>query len=206
LTQDQTQLNLKLDAAMKKFFLLLSALSAINGCTTAPINEAELASELAQGRRSREVIITDQAIEADSYDELISDKELQELTHINVHAFNGAALVTGEAPTEALRSKIIGIIRLVDGVKLVHNKIAIAYPSDLHSRASDAELAENIRAALDKIRTLQSFNPTMVKAYVENGMVYLMGKVHRNEGNVVINLIRYQPHVKQIVTVFEYLD
>ncbi|MDD2723946.1 MAG: BON domain-containing protein [Methylovulum sp.] len=191
---------------MKQLLLLFAALSALNGCTTTPINEVELASELAQGRRSRVAIITDQAIEADSYDELISDKELQELTHINVHAFNGAALVTGEAPTEALRTKIIGIIRLVDNVKLVHNKIAIAYPSDLHSRASDAELADNIRAALDKIRTLQGFNPAMVKAYVENGMVYLMGKVHRNEGTVAINLIRYQPHVKQIVTVFEYLD
>ncbi|PPD49082.1 MAG: hypothetical protein CTY16_04975 [Methylobacter sp.] len=191
---------------MKKYLLLPIALFSLNGCTTTPVNEAELAAELAQGRRSREAIIIDQAIEADSYDELSGDKELFGQTHINIHAFNGAALVTGEAPTEALRSKIIGIIRLVDDVKLVHNKVAVAEPSDLQSRARDAELADNIRSALDKIRTLQGFNPAMVKAYVENGVVYLMGKVHRNEGTVVINLVRYQPNVKQIITVFEYLD
>lgn len=191
---------------MKKTLLLFTALLTLNGCTTTPINEAELNSELAQGRRSREAIVTDQAIEADSYDELTGDKELLGQTHVNVHAFNGAALVTGEAPTENLRSKIIEIIRLVDDVKLVHNKIAIAEPSDLQSRARDAELAETIRTALNKIRTLQGFNPAMVKSYVENGVVYLMGKVHRNEGTVAINLVRYQPNVKQIITVFEYLD
>lgn len=191
---------------MKKRLFLLTALLALNGCTTTPINEAELASELAQGRRNRDTIITDRAIEADSYDEINGDKELIGQTHINVHAFNGAALVTGEAPTEALRSKVISIVRLVDDVKLVHNKIAVASPSDLQTRAQDQQLAQNIRAALDKIRSLQGFHPAMIKAYAENGVVYLMGKVHRNEGTVAINLVRYQPNVKQIITVFEYLD
>jgi len=191
---------------MKKSLFLLIALLALNGCTTAPINESELASELAQGRRSRDTIITDRAIEADSYDEINGDKELIGQTHINVHAFNGAALVTGEAPTEALRSKVISIVRLVDDVKLVHNKVAVAPPSDLQTRTQDQQLAQNVRAALDKIRSLQGFNPAMIKAYVENGVVYLMGKVHRNEGTVAINLVRYQPNVKQIITVFEYLD
>ena len=191
---------------MKKTMLLLTALLSLNGCTTTPINEAELASELAQGRRSRDQIITDRSIEADCYDELNSDKELQAQAHINCHAFNSAVLVTGEAPTAALREKIINTVRLVDDVKLVHNKIAIAAPSDLQSRAQDAELARNIRAALDKIRSLQGFNPAMVKVYTEHGVAYLMGKVHRNEGTVAINLVRYQPNVKQIITVIEYLD
>ncbi len=191
---------------MKKYLVSLIGLLALNGCTTTPINETELAAELAQGRRNREQIISDRAIEADSYDELNGDKALAAQTHINVHAFDGAALVTGEAPTEALRSKVINIVRLVDDVKLVHNKIAIAAPSGMDSRASDAQLAVDIRAALNKIRTLQGFSPAMVKVYVEHGVVYLMGKVHRNEGTVVINLVRYQPNVKQIITVFAYLD
>lgn len=191
---------------MRKYLLLLGALLSLNGCSTTPVNEAEIANEAAAGRRSREAILNDLAIEADSQEELNGDKELLEKTHINVHAFDGAVLATGEAPTESLRSKAIGIIRLVDKVKLVHNNIAIAEPSTLESRAKDTELANNIRDALDKIRSLQGFNPAMVKVYTENGVVYLMGDVHRNEGAVVINLIRYQPNVKRIITVFNYLD
>lgn len=191
---------------MNKYLLLLTGLLILNGCVTAPIDESEITRELAQGRRSRAQIITDRSIEADSLDELSGDKELLAQTHINVHAFNGAALLTGEAPSEALRAKAVNLVRSVDDVKIVYNKITIAPPSDLSSRANDAQLAANVRAALDKIRTLNGFSPTMVKAYTEQGVVYLMGKVHRNEGTIVINLVRYQPNVKQIITVFEYLD
>jgi osmotically-inducible protein OsmY len=191
---------------MNKYLLLLTGLLILNGCVTAPIDESEITRELAQGRRSRAQIVTDRSIEADSLDELSGDKELLAQTHINVHAFNGAALLTGEAPSEALRAKAVNLVRAVDDVKIVYNKITIAPPSDLSSRANDAQLAANVRAALDKIRTLNGFSPTMVKAYTEQGVVYLMGKVHRNEGTVVINLVRYQPNVKQIITVFEYLD
>jgi osmotically-inducible protein OsmY len=191
---------------MNKYLLLLTGLLTLNGCTTAPIDENEITRELAQGRRSRAQIVTDRSIEADSLDELSGDKELLAQTHINVHAFNGAALLTGQAPSEALRAKAVNLVRSVDDVKIVYNKITIAPPSDLSSRANDAQLAANVRAALDKIRTLNGFSPTMVKAYTEQGVVYLMGKVHRNEGTVVINLVRYQPNVKQIITVFEYLD
>jgi osmotically-inducible protein OsmY len=191
---------------MNKYLLLLTGLLILNGCVTAPIDESEITRELAQGRRSRAQIVTDRSIEADSLDELSGDKELLAQTHINVHAFNGAALLTGQAPSEALRAKAVNLVRSVDDVKIVYNKITIAPPSDLSSRANDAQLAANVRAALDKIRTLNGFSPTMVKAYTEQGVVYLMGKVHRNEGTVVINLVRYQPNVKQIITVFEYLD
>jgi osmotically-inducible protein OsmY len=46
----------------------------------------------------------------------------------------------------------------------------------------------------------------MVKVVVENATVYLLGSVYRAEGLVVINVVRHQPDVKQITTVFEYLD
>ena len=46
----------------------------------------------------------------------------------------------------------------------------------------------------------------MIKVVTENGTVYLMGWVHRDEGAVVINVTRLQPGIKQIITVFEYID
>jgi osmotically-inducible protein OsmY len=193
---------------MNKPLLLLTLIThgLISACATTPIDEQSITAELAQGRRSREAIVRDKQIEADSYDELADDKDLMGQTHINVHAYNGAALVTGEAPRAELIEKVIGLIRVVDNVKLVHNKVALAQPSDLSSRAADAQLAGQITAALAQIRTLPNFNPAMIKVYTEHGVIYLMGRVHRNEGNVAINVVRYQPNVKQIITVFEYLD
>ena len=46
----------------------------------------------------------------------------------------------------------------------------------------------------------------MIKVVTENGVVYLMGLVHREEGTVVINVTKLQPGIQEIITVFEYLD
>jgi osmotically-inducible protein OsmY len=123
-----------------------------------------------------------------------------------VTAYNGAVLVTGETPNEELRNKIISTIQVIPDVKLIHNNLIIANPSDGGSRANDALITDTIRIALNQIRTIPDFDPSMVKVITENGVVYLMGLVHRDEGAVVINLTRLQPGVKQIITVFEYVD
>lgn len=157
-------------------------------------------------RRTAEAVADDRDIEVDINDELNNDQELLSQTRISVTAYNGAVLLAGEAMTEALRNKIVGIARVADHVKLVHNNIAITYPSGLDGRSRDLRMTENITAALKQIRTLPNFDPSQVKVVVENASVYLMGIVHRSEGAVVINVVRHQPDVKQIVTVFEYLD
>jgi hypothetical protein len=41
---------------------------------------------------------------------------------------------------------------------------------------------------------------------IEQGTVYLMGRVHRDEGLVVINVVRTEPDIRQLITVFDYID
>lgn len=192
---------------MKKLLLLLLPLCILlNACATAPAEDEMTIAQLSNDRRSREAIMIDKDIEADINDELIDDNEIASLAHVNVNAYNGAVLVTGEAATEELKNKIIALIRVIDNVKLVHNNLAVAYPSDLDIRDADAQMTGNIKAALAQIRTIPDFDSAMVKVITENASVFLMGRMHRNEGNVVINVVRHQPGVKQIITVFEYLD
>jgi len=82
----------------------------------------------------------------------------------------------------------------------------IAAPSDSNSRANDELITDTVKTALNQIRTIPDFDPAMVKVITENGIVYLMGLVHRDEGTVVINVTRLQPGIKQIIAVFEYID
>ena len=46
----------------------------------------------------------------------------------------------------------------------------------------------------------------MIKVVTENGTVFLMGIVRREEGAIVIKITRLQPGVKQIITLFEYAN
>jgi len=186
---------------MKNLLLLISVLglcACAGGIDPSQVSPFE--------RRSMEALADDRDIQADFYDELHGNAELSGQTHITATAFNGILLLTGEAATERFRDKVVRIAQLTDNVKRVHNNIAIAHPSDLDSRQRDQRITADVTDALKQIRTLPSFDSSQVKVVTENGDVYLMGLLHQNEGAVVINVVRHLPDIRQIVTVFEYLD
>ncbi|MGZ8947020.1 MAG: BON domain-containing protein, partial [Methylococcaceae bacterium] len=161
---------------------------------------------LLQDRRTREAILIDKDIEIEAYSELNSEDDLLNQCHFTITAYNGAVLITGEAPNEGLRKKIVSIVQVAPNVKLIHDNLMIAAPSDANSRANDELITDTAKTALNQIRTIPDFDPAMVKVITENGIVYLMGLVHRDEGTVVINVTRLQPGIRQIITVFEYVD
>ena len=194
---------------MKKFVLLFLLFDSllITGCSTVTTPPEEMSEQsLLKDRRTRELIVIDKGIETEAYSELNSDDDLLNQCHINVTAYNGAVLVTGEAPSEELRKKIISTVQVVPNIKLLHDNLIIAPPSDSSSRVNDQFITEAVKKGLNQIRTIPDFDPAMVKVITENSTVYLMGLVHRNEGTVVINVTKLQPGIKKIVTVFEYID
>ena len=193
---------------IKRFLLPMLVNSLlVGGCSTIATDGGEITGQsLLHERSTRAAILIDKDIETEAYDELNADDELLNQCHFTVTAYNGAVLVTGETPNEELRKKIISTIRVIPDVKLIHNNLIIADPSDASSRTNDKLITDTVKKALNQIRTIPDFDPSMVKVITENGVVYLMGLVHRNEGTVVINLTRLQPGIKQIITVFEYID
>lgn len=158
---------------------------------------------LLNDRRSRDAILADEAIEDHAGAKLNAYYDLRDKCHFNITAYNGAVLVTGETPQEEFRDRIIEIVRVIPNVKLVHDKLTIDNPSPLNFRATDALITGKVKAALTQI---PQFDASWVKVVTEQRTVYLMGLVHRNEGAAAIEAARHQSDVKQIITVFEYLD
>ncbi|WP_027159070.1 BON domain-containing protein [Methylobacter luteus] len=185
-----------------KNHLLLSLLLFIgllvSGCATTGKSFGE--------RRHSDAVLMDQLIETNAFRELRADDEIEENCHVNVTAYNGMALVTGEAPSAGLLNKIIALVRTVPYIKQIHNAVLLAKPSSEQSRANDALITENLKTALTSINSIPGFNGTEVKVITENGVVYLMGLVHKNEGAAAIDATRRTPGVKKIVTKYEYID
>lgn len=190
---------------MKKLLLLLLMQSFfISGCSTIAAGGAEMTGlSLLNDRRSREAILADEAIEDHAGARLNDYDDLREKCHFNITAYNRAVLVTGETPQEEFRDRIIEIVRVIPGVKLVHNKLIIANPSPYNFRASDSLITSRVKSALTQI---PEFDASWVKVVTEKNTVYLMGLVHRTEGAAAIEATRYQPDIKQIITIFEYID
>ena len=192
---------------MKHFIFIILTSTLLTGCSTLMTGGAEITGlSLLHDRRTSNALINDERIEINAGIELNSHDDTRSECHFNVTAYNGTVLVTGEAPTEQLRSKVISIVQTIAGVKLVHNELTIAPPSSFTSRSHDTLITTKVKSALSNINNLPGFDATRVKVITEKGVVYLLGLVHKNEGLVATEIARRETGVKQVVKIFEFIE
>ncbi|GAW85393.1 conserved hypothetical protein [Bathymodiolus platifrons methanotrophic gill symbiont] len=157
-------------------------------------------------RRDSAAITLDEKIEDSAIIELHGLDEIKGKSHFNITSYNGKVLITGEAETEDIREIIIANVRIISGVKLVHNEMALGPVSTLGARSEDSMLTIKVKDALSQIKDKPGFDATRVKVVTENKVVYLMGLVHKEEGEAAAKAVQNVAKVKKIVTVFEYID
>ena len=131
-------------------------------------------------RRTTGTVFDDSQIESRTNDFFRADAELAQACHLNVTSYNQQVLLTGECPTEALRSKAAEYAGRVAKVRNIFNEIAIGAPSTLGARSADSLVTTKVKATLIGIK---DFPSSRVKVTTEAGVVYLMGLVDTATGN-----------------------
>lgn len=179
----------------------LALACALSGCVPLAVGTAATGAAVAHDTRTTGTVLEDQTIELKASNALAADAELRAETHINITSYNLVVLISGEAPTEELRARVVDRVRRVDRVKLVHNEVAIAAPSSVTSRSSDTLITTKVKTAL---LGLENFDGTRVKVVTERGIVYLMGLLTREEGDRAANAVRGVGGVQKVVKLFEY--
>jgi osmotically-inducible protein OsmY len=185
---------------MRTFLAFIIIQLFLSGCSTIATGGAEVTGlSLWHDRRTSIAIAEDERIELTSSIELNSHNDTRYECHYNVTAYNGTVLVTGEAPTKKLQNKIISIVRIIPGVKLVHNELKIAQPSSFSTRSHDSLITTKVKTALTKVKELPGFDATRVKVITESGTVFLMGLVHDKEGHIASEIARREKGVKKVI-------
>ena len=191
-----------------KYFPLLALIlisTLLSGCAAVVVGGAAtgVGVSVVHDRRTAGTVIDDQGIEFQVLKVLYGIEEVRVNTHINATSYNRVLLITGEAPTEALRERIINRLRQIPNIKKIQNQIIIAAPSALVSRSSDSLITSNVKISLLKLNAIQGFDPTRVKVVTENGIVYLLGLLKPNEVQPVIDLVSRVSGVQRVVKLFE---
>lgn len=182
-------------------FLMLTACSSIGN------NLAEITGlSFLHDRRDGAAITADERIEDSAIIALRQLDDVKEKSHFNITSYNAKVLITGEAETEEIREKIISNVRIISGVKLVHDELLVAPLSSVQSRSNDALLTIKVKDAIAEIEDMPGFDATRVKVISENQTVYLMGIVHEGEAQATAKKVQTVDGVKGIITVFEYID
>lgn len=192
-----------------KIFLALVTITPLflSGCSTVATGTAEATGlSLWHDRRTSKALAIDESIEIKAAIELNSHDDTRSKCHFNITAYNGIVLVSGEAPTQRLKEKIITMVRAISGVKLVHSQLTIASPSSFSTRSYDSLITSKIKLALSGVKDIPGFDATRIKVVTESGIVFLLGLVHENEGHVTTEIARREEGVKRVVQIFEYID
>lgn len=195
---------------MRISWLVLSTLFLSNlllsGCVPVVlIGGAAATASVVHDRRTTGTIVEDSSIELRIKNELGKDEKISDQAHINVTSYNGIVLLSGEAPSQSLRTRAGEIARSDKQVRRVHNEIQIAAPSSLMTRSSDSWITTKVKSSLVGLG-IKGFDPSRVKVVSENGTVFLLGMVYHKEADAIVAQTQQVSGVQRIVKLFEYLD
>ncbi|VAW80574.1 21 kDa hemolysin precursor [hydrothermal vent metagenome] len=184
---------------------LLTSLSLLSACAPLIFGGAATGASVAHDRRTAGSFVEDQSIELRVFSALNKDAEIKKQAHINTTSFNGIVLLSGEAPTAAMRERAGDIARSAEKVRRVHNELQIAAPSSMMTRSSDSWITTKVKTSLFSTK-MEGFDPTRVKVVTENGTVFLLGLITHAEADAATEQARQNSGVQRIVKLFEYLD
>lgn len=188
---------------MKKLILIISLLLTLEGCAvlgTAAVGSAG-AGLVVYDRREVKTIVNDENISFQTSQKLQENAQLYSRCHIAVSTYDGVLLIVGQAPTQELKNEVTDVAKTVPGVKRLYNELTLEAPTTTLIRTNDTWLTTKVKSALIGTKGLQS---GQFKVVTENGTVFLMGIVTREQAKVAIDQARRVAGVQKVVTVFQY--
>ena len=189
---------------------VLAAALVLGGCS-APIivGTAGVAGTgaVAVDKRTFGTMVEDEGIEW-KVRAAINQAGLKEDDHHNVRvtSFNRIVLLTGQVPDEAAKGKAAAEAGRVEQVRGVHNELVVGPPTKLNIRSADTIVTGRVKVAVAASIDLKPPANVNNKVVTEDGVVFLMGLVTREEARAITAAAQTIPGVRQIVRLFEYPD
>ena len=112
-------------------------------------------------------------------------------------------LLTGQVPSEDTKTLADQKVAELRKVKTVHNELQVAGPTSMVARSNDTWLMTKVKTAL---LTSNRVSGNRIKVVTEDGIVYLLGLLTRDEADAAVDVARQVYGVQKIVKVFEYIN
>jgi len=172
------------------------ALPSLSGCFGVALVGAATGVKAITDRRSIGTQADDTAIELKAGNYL--SQEVKESSNINLTSYNRRVLLTGEVPSEAIKTQVGNEIARIENVLNVWNELAVAGKSTLASRTNDSYITSKVKARFIDDNEVSAHH---VKVITENGVVFLLGIVSRSEADAAIRVARTTSGVRKVVSV-----
>lgn len=185
-----------------KFVAIVLVFSVLQGCAAVAVVAITTGASMATDRRTIGNQIDDQSIEVEAYNEITKNKSLNANTNLHITSVNGSVLIIGQAPSAYLKEQAIKIVNNIKGVVRIHNQIRIGNITSVTTQTNDIWLTSKVKTALFSSNKV---NAKDIKVVTENGEVFLMGIVSKQEAQAAVNITRNISGVNRVFKAFEYL-
>lgn len=185
---------------MKRAISLILLCNILAGCVGAFIAGAAAGGLIVYDRRSIAMTATDTRIRHNVIKALKEDGSFAN-SHIVVSSFHQMVLLAGQTPLASLRAQAERVTNSVPDIKKIYNEIEISSPSSNMTRSSDTWVTTKVKSKMLATKGLHSGE---IKVVTENGVVFLMGIVTKEQSDLAVDVARRVSGVQKIVKVFRY--
>lgn len=192
---------MSISTRLRNYTLLAFCVPFLAGCFGVAAVGMGTGALMVSDRRNSETYVTDEGLELRASSRI--REKFGDKVHVNVTSYNRMLLLTGEAPSESLKTEIAKTASEVPNVKSISNEIAIAGPSSLGGRSNDAYLTSKVKA---RFVDAKKFSANHVKVVTEAGVVFLLGLVTQAEADAAADIARTTGGVQKVVRVFEIIS
>lgn len=189
---------------INRLLIILILVASLQGCIFVAGAAAGAAGiAVVYDHRKLENIVQDEKTANKIADLIFANQVLYNAVHVNVTCFNNVVLLTGETTTTAQRQQVENIARSVTSDARIYNEIAIQGPTSSLTRTSDTWITTKIKSQMLATQDLKSGT---IKVVTENGSVYLMGSVSRDQADIAVDIARQVSGVQRVIKIFQYTD
>lgn len=180
---------------------------ALSGCVPLLVGggASVATTQVVQDTRSVYTMVYDDNIEQESMKILKTNTLLSkpEDTSISITAFNGNVLITGQTVNRDYIKWVVHEIEKLEHVRKVYNYATLQKPVPASVVSNDAYITSKVKAQL---LFGKDINSNRFKVVTENGNVYLMGIVTRDESRRAINTVLGISGVRKVYHIFDYIE
>ncbi len=180
---------------------LAGAAATLSGCVAVMGGAAAGTAVVATDRRTSGVQLDDQNL-GFKIEHAISQK-FGDTVRINANVYEGQALLTGDAPTEAIKAQATDLAKAQAGVKSVYTEMVVGQPASFGTRSNDTWITSKVRTSLLNTKFVPSGT---ISVTTDRGVVFLQGKVTQTEGEYAANAAAGVGSVTKVVKLFNIIS
>jgi len=183
-----------------KTLSLIAIIWILQGCASAVMVGAVGGAMMVNDERSFATQLDDTKSDFQIASELASLEDVQNQANITAVVINGNVLMIGQAPNSMLRDKAVKKVRSLKLGGKIHDQIRIGNPTSFSTRSNDSWITTKVKS---RMLNTDNLDITRIKVITENGEVFLLGVVIREQADLAVDVARNTSGVRKVIKVFE---